>query len=309
MRILFAGTPEFAATHLQALLSAQYPIFAVYTQPDRPAGRGHKLTPSPVKVLAQDYGLPVYQPHSLRQTEAQLELESLRPDLILVVAYGLLLPQAVLDVPRLGCINSHASLLPRWRGAAPIQRAIEAGDTHTGISVMQMEADLDTGPVLLSASLPIAPDETGGSLHDKLARLGARTLVKAVDALVAGDLIAHRQDDAEATYAHKLSKEKARLDWSRPALELERCIRAFNPWPACHVKLSGQLSKVLDARVVSGEGRPGQILGADREGVIVACGCDALLLTCLQLPGARALPFADLWNSRRDLFVPGQVLE
>ncbi len=229
LRIVFAGTPEFAAEHLKALLDTPHRIVAVYTQPDRPAGRGQKLMPSAVKSLALEHGLPVMQPQSLRNAEAQAELAALRADLMVVVAYGLILPQAVLDIPRLGCINSHASLLPRWRGAAPIQRAVEAGDAESGVTVMQMEAGLDTGPMLLKVSTPISAADTGGSLHDRLAALGPKAVVEAIAGLAAGTLHGEVQDDALATYAHKLNKDEARLDWSRPAVELERQVRAFTP--------------------------------------------------------------------------------
>ena len=229
LRIVFAGTPDFAAAHLQALLQAGLNIVAVYSQPDRPAGRGHKLTPSAVKQLAVQHELPVYQPQTLRAPEAQAELAALQPDLLVVVAYGLILPQAVLDIPRLGCINSHASLLPRWRGAAPIQRAIEAGDAETGVTVMQMEAGLDTGPMLLKTQTPILPEDTGGSLHDRLAELGPPAVLQAIAGLAAGTLQGEVQDDSLATYAHKLGKADARIDWSRPASELALMIRAFNP--------------------------------------------------------------------------------
>jgi len=240
LRIVFAGTPEFAAEHLKALLDSPHEIVAVYTQPDRPAGRGQKLMPSPVKQLAAQHGLPVLQPPTLRAPEAQAELAALQPDLMVVVAYGLILPQAVLDIPRLGCINSHASLLPRWRGAAPIQRAVQAGDAESGVTVMQMEAGLDTGPMLLKVSTPISAEDTGGSLHDRLARLGPPAVVEAIAGLAAGTLKGEVQNDALATYAHKLSKDEAKLDWSRPAVELERAVRAFDPWPVCHTTLNGE---------------------------------------------------------------------
>jgi len=308
MRIVFAGTPEFAAQHLEALLQAGYQVVAVYTQPDRPAGRGQKLMPSPVKQLALQHGLPVMQPATLRDAEAQHALAALQPDLMVVVAYGLILPQAVLDTPRLGCINSHASLLPRWRGAAPIQRAIEAGDSESGVTVMQMEAGLDTGPMLLKVSTPIGPSDTGGSLHDRLAALGAQAVVEAVARLQAGALPGERQDDTLATYAHKLSKDEARLDWQRPAAELERLVRAFNPWPICHSSLAGDVLKVHAARLVPGQGEPGRILAVGKDGLTVACGTGALQLTRLQLPGGKPLDFADLYNSRREQFAPGQVL-
>ena len=308
MRIVFAGTPEFAAQHLAALLAAGLPVVAVYTQPDRPAGRGHKLMPSAVKQLALQHGIAVYQPQSLRDPQAQAELAALKADLLVVVAYGLILPQAVLDIPRLGCINSHASLLPRWRGAAPIQRAIEAGDQQSGVTVMRMEAGLDTGPMLLKVSTPISATDTGGSLHDRLAELGSAAVVEAVSQLAAGQLPGEAQDDSLATYAHKLNKDEARLDWSRPAVELERLIRAFNPWPLCHSSLNGEPLKVHAAQLGDGHGQPGSILAADKNGLSVACGPGALRLTRLQLPGGKPLNFTDLYNSRRELFAIGQVL-
>jgi methionyl-tRNA formyltransferase len=308
LRIVFAGTPEFAARHLHALLRVGYSIAAVYTQPDRPAGRGQKLAMSPVKQLAESHNIPVYQPQTLRNADAQAELAALKPDLLIVVAYGLILPQAVLDIPRLGCINSHASLLPRWRGAAPIQRAIEAGDTETGVTVMRMEAGLDTGPMLSKVSTPITAEDTGGSLHDRLALLGAEAVVEAIPALAAGTLPDKLQDDALATYAHKLNKEEAKLDWSRPAVDLERLIRAFNPWPLCHSTLAGEGVKIYAATVVDGNGQPGEILEASREGLRVACGEGALLLTRIQFPGGKPLAFADLFNARRERFAEGQVL-
>ena len=308
MRIIFAGTPEFAAQHLQALLDAGRQVVAVYTQPDRPAGRGQKLMPSPVKQLALQHGLPVYQPQTLRDPAAQSELAALQPDLMVVVAYGLILPQVVLDTPRLGCINSHASLLPRWRGAAPIQRAIEAGDASSGVTVMQMEAGLDTGPMLLKVSTTITAEDTGGSLHDRLATLGSAAVVEAVGKLAAGELQGEVQDNSLATYAHKLNKDEARLDWSRPAVELERLIRAFNPWPICHSTLNGDALKVHAAQLGEGSGQPGTILAADKTGLTVACGQGALRLTRLQLPGGKPLSFTDLYNSRREKFAPGLVL-
>lgn len=308
MRIVFAGTPEFAAQHLQALLDAGREVIAVYTQPDRPAGRGQKLMPSPVKQLALQHGIAVYQPQTLRDPSAQAELAALKPELMVVVAYGLILPQVVLDTPRLGCINSHASLLPRWRGAAPIQRAIQAGDASSGVTVMQMEAGLDTGPMLLKVSTTITAEDTGGSLHDRLALLGSAAVVEAVAKLAAGELRGEVQDDTLATYAHKLNKDEARLDWSLPAVELERLIRAFNPWPLCHSTLNGDALKIHAAQLGEGSGQPGSILAADKSGLTVACGQGALRLTRLQLPGGKPLNFADLYNSRREQFAAGLVL-
>ncbi len=308
MRIVFAGTPEFAAEHLKALLASDYEVVAVYTQPDRPAGRGQKLMPSPVKQLALEHGLTVLQPHSLRNEDAQAELAALKPDLMVVVAYGLILPQVVLDIPRLGCINSHASLLPRWRGAAPIQRAVQAGDGESGVTVMRMEAGLDTGPMLLKVSTPISAQDTGGSLHDRLAEMGPPAVIQAIDGLAAGTLQGEVQDDALATYAHKLNKDEARIDWSQPAEVLERLVRAFFPWPICHSTLNGEAVKVLAADVAPGQGAPGTILAASKEGLVVACGEQALRLTRLQLPGGKPLNFSDLFNSRREKFAVGTVL-
>ena len=309
LRIIFAGTPEFAAAHLQALLQAGLNIVAVYSQPDRPAGRGHRLTPSAVKQLALQHDLPVYQPQTLRAPEAQTELAALQADLMVVVAYGLILPQAVLDMPRLGCINSHASLLPRWRGAAPIQRAIEAGDSETGVTVMQMEAGLDTGPMLLKSHTPIQDSDTGGSLHDRLAELGPPAVLQAIEGLAAGSLQGEIQDDSLATYAHKLGKADARIDWARPASELALMIRAFNPWPLAHALWQNQPLKVWSADVEDGSGQPGEILDCSKQGLLVACGDRALRLTRLQLPGGKALAFADLYNARRDQFAAGQLLD
>ncbi len=308
LRIVFAGTPEFAARHLQALLDSEHSVVAVYTQPDRPAGRGQKLTPSAVKQLALKHDLPVLQPENLRSAEAQQELADFNADLMVVVAYGLILPQVVLDTPRLGCINSHASLLPRWRGAAPIQRAIEAGDAESGITVMQMEAGLDTGPMLLKVSTPILASDTGGSLHDRLATLGPDAVLNAIQGLLDGSLTPEKQLDGLATYAHKLNKQAALIDWQRPAAALDCQIRAMHPWPICHTSLAGENLKIHVAEPAEGQGQPGEILSAEREGLLVACGEQALRLTHLQLPNARALAFSDVLNSKKDLFQPGQVL-
>ncbi|NLU11871.1 MAG: methionyl-tRNA formyltransferase [Gammaproteobacteria bacterium] len=308
LRIVFAGTPEFAASHLQALLDSEHSVIAVYTQPDRPAGRGQKLTPSPVKQLASKHNIPVLQPLNLRSTEAQQELAAFNADLMVVVAYGLILPQAVLDSPRLGCINSHASLLPRWRGAAPIQRAIEAGDTESGITVMQMEAGLDTGPMLLKVKTPILATDTAGSLHDRLAMLGPDAVLQAIQGLADGSINAEKQLEGLATYAHKLNKQAALIDWQRPAAALDCQIRAMHPWPVAHTTLAGETLKIHTAQVSEGHGQPGEILSAEREGLLVACGEQALRLTHLQLPNGKALAFSDLLNSKKDLFQTGQVL-
>lgn len=308
LRIVFAGTPEFAAAHLCALLKARLNVVAVYTQPDRPAGRGHKLAMSAVKQLAVQHELPVYQPATLRDEAAQGELAALNPDLMVVVAYGLILPQSVLDIPRLGCINSHASLLPRWRGAAPIQRAIEAGDTESGVTVMRMEAGLDTGPMLLKAATPINVDDTGGSLHDRLATIGPGAVIQAIEGLAAGTLQGENQDNSLATYAHKLGKTDARVDWGRSATELACLIRAFNPWPLAHARWQDQPLKIWAAQVEEGQGQPGEVLACDKAGLLVACGAGALRLTRLQLPGGKPLAFSDLYNARREQFAPGLIL-
>ncbi|AUZ79366.1 MULTISPECIES: methionyl-tRNA formyltransferase [Aeromonas] len=310
LKLIFAGTPDFAARHLAALLSSGHEVVAVYTQPDKPAGRGQKLTASPVKELALAHDLPVYQPASLRNEAAQAELAALGADLMVVVAYGLILPKAVLDTPRLGCINVHGSLLPRWRGAAPIQRSIWAGDAETGVTIMQMDVGLDTGAMIRKVTCPIASDETSASLYDKLAGLGPQALVDTLDAMAAGDTAAEPQDDALANYAEKLSKEEARIDWSMDAVAIERCIRAFNPWPISWFEVAGQTVKVWQAEVVAQDhGQAvGTLLKADKQGIEVATGQGVLRLLTLQPPGKKAMSVSDLLNSRRDWFEPGTQL-
>lgn len=310
LKLIFAGTPDFAARHLAALLSSGHEVVAVYTQPDKPAGRGQKLTASPVKELALAHDLPVYQPASLRNEAAQAELAALGADLMVVVAYGLILPKAVLDTPRLGCINVHGSLLPRWRGAAPIQRSIWAGDAETGVTIMQMDVGLDTGAMIRKVTCPIASDETSASLYDKLAGLGPQALVDTLDAMAAGDTAAEPQDDALAYYAEKLSKEEARIDWSMDAVAIERCIRAFNPWPISWFDVAGQTVKVWQAEVVAQDHgqAAGTLLKADKQGIEVATGQGVLRLLTLQPPGKKAMSVSDLLNSRRDWFEPGTQL-
>ncbi|WP_421164133.1 methionyl-tRNA formyltransferase [Aeromonas dhakensis] len=310
LKLIFAGTPDFAARHLAALLSSDHEVVAVYTQPDKPAGRGQKLTASPVKVLALAHDLPVYQPASLRKEEAQAELAALGADLMVVVAYGLILPKVVLDTPRLGCINVHGSLLPRWRGAAPIQRSIWAGDAETGVTIMQMDVGLDTGAMIRKMSCPIAADETSASLYDKLAELGPQALVDTINAMAAGDTAAEAQDDALANYAEKLSKEEARIDWSMEAVAIERCIRAFNPWPISWFEVADQTVKVWQAEVITQDHgqRAGTLLKADKQGIDVATGKGVLRLLTLQPPGKKAMSVTDLLNSRRDWFEPGTQL-
>ena len=289
MKLIFAGTPEFAAQALATLITAGHQLALVLTQPDRPSGRGMVLRPSPVKALALEHGIEVFQPPTLRDAAAQARLQAVGADAMIVAAYGLILPQAVLDLPRFGCINIHASLLPRWRGAAPIQRAILAGDAESGVCIMQMEAGLDTGPVLLSAALPIAADETAGSLHDRLAELGAGLIVAALEKL---PLAPTPQADCGVTYAAKIEKSEAMLDWNQSAQQLARQVRAFNPFPGALATL-GQLSvKVWRASAEAGEGSPGTILASDRAGILVACGEGALRLTELQKAGGKRLSAA-----------------
>lgn len=310
LKLIFAGTPDFAARHLAALLSSDHEVVAVYTQPDKPAGRGQKLTASPVKELALAHNLPVYQPASLRNEAAQAELTALDADLMVVVAYGLILPKVVLDTPRLGCINVHGSLLPRWRGAAPIQRSIWAGDSETGVTIMQMDVGLDTGAMIRKVTCPIALDETSTSLYDKLAELGPQALVETVNAMAAGEAQAEQQDDALANYAQKLSKEEARIDWSMDATAIERCIRAFNPWPISWFEVAEQTIKVWQAEVLEQEHgqTAGTLLKADKQGIDVATGKGVLRLLTLQPPGKKAMSVSDLLNSRRDWFEPGTQL-
>lgn len=305
MRIVFAGTPEFAVSSLRAA-ARHHEVVAVYTQPDRPAGRGRGLAPSPVKLEAVARGIPVYQPESLKDEAAQQQLRDLQPDLMVVVAYGLILPKAVLAIPTHGCWNVHASLLPRWRGAAPIQRAIQAGDAKTGVCLMQMEAGLDTGPVLLHQELPIAATDTGGQLHDRLAELGAQVLSDGLGLLRAGiKPVARPQPEQGVTYAHKLDKVEARLDWALDAGALARTVRAFNPWPIAEASLAGERVRIHGAVALDlAHGQaPGTVLAASRDGIDIACGQGALRLRVLQREGGKAITAADYLNARRDLRV------
>ena len=306
MRIVFAGTPAFAVPSLRAA-NLQGEVIAVYTQPDRPAGRGRGLTPSPVKLEAIQRGIPVLQPETLKRAESQQALRDMAPDLLVVVAYGLILPRAVLEIPRFGCWNVHASLLPRWRGAAPIQRAIEAGDSETGVCLMQMEAGLDTGPVLLAQATPIGPEETGGQLHDRLAELGAGVLADGL-ALRRADVLPRpwKQPEAGVTYAHKLDKHEARLDWNESAPALARKVRAFEPWPVAEATVAGERLRIHGAVALElAHGfAPGTLLAAGKQGLDIACGQGALRLRVVQREGGKAITAADYVNARRDLTLP-----
>lgn len=308
LRIIFAGTPDFAARHLAALLDSPHQVIAVYTQPDRPAGRGQQLQQSPVKQLALQHDIPVYQPKSLKKAAAQQELAAFNADLMVVVAYGLILPQAVLDAPRLGCINVHGSLLPRWRGAAPIQRAIWAGDAESGVTIMQMDIGLDTGAMLSKVSTPIAADETSTSLYDKLAVTGPVALVDALANLETLQAQAQPQQDELANYAEKLSKEEALLDFTKPAIALEREIRAFNPWPMSYLQLGTQQLKIWRAVTELGSGKPGQVLRVDKKGIAIQTSDGVLVITELQPAGKKAMKVVDFLNGRADWFQPGQML-
>ena len=310
LRIIFAGTPDFAARHLDALLTSGHQIVGVFTQPDRPAGRGKQLMPGPVKVLAETHGLPVFQPASLRPEENQKLVADLNADVMVVVAYGLILPKAVLDMPRLGCVNVHGSLLPRWRGAAPIQRALWAGDAETGVTIMKMDVGLDTGDMLYKLACPITAEDTSATLYDKLADLGPQGLIETLQQLADNTATPEVQDEAQVTYAEKLSKEEARIDWSLSAAQLERCIRAFNPWPMSWLMIDEQPVKVWKASVINGNAsaEPGTIIDASKNGIQVATGEGILNLESLQPAGKKAMSAQDLLNSRREWFIPGNRL-
>ena len=306
-RIIFAGTPEFAAKHLDAMIQHGFTPVAVYTQPDRPAGRGRQLQASPVKQLAVAHDIPCYQPLSLKDTENQDEFARLQPDLMIVVAYGLILPQAILDIPRLGCINVHASLLPRWRGAAPIQRAIEAGDQDTGVTIMQMDAGLDTGDMLHKKIVPIAPTDTSASLHDKLAASGGQALIEVLPDILTGNTQPEVQDEQLVTYANKMTKEEGLINWSDNAATIDQRIRAFTPWPGAQaelndlrVKISARLSDGNDSAVA-----PGTIIQHVDSGVLVQCGQGVLVVEKIQFPGKRMTDVSALLNSHQDSLAVG----
>ena len=310
MKIIFAGTPEFAACALKALLPTEHEIVAVYTQPDRPAGRGKKLRPSPVKQLALDANIEVFQPQTLKDDAVVAQLESHQADIMVVVAYGLILPQRVLDVPPLGCVNIHASLLPRWRGAAPIQRAVLAGDKESGITIIQMDKGLDTGDMLHRVSCDIAENETGASLHDKLAGLGGQAIVQALQMIDNKTTTAQTQDDSLACYAAKLSKDEAWLDWQQSAVELDRVIRAFNSWPVARTVWNGQMVMVWQAQVIveqsNNKASPGIVISVNESGIAVATGEGVLLLETLQFAGGKPLAVKDIIKSKN--ISPGDVL-
>ncbi len=304
MRVIFAGTPEFAAAALRAIAAAGHEIILVLTQPDRPAGRGLSLQASPVKKVAQEMGVEVFQPSTLKEALVQERIRALAAEVMVVAAYGLILPQAVLDMPRFGCLNIHASLLPRWRGAAPIQRAIEAGDPETGVCIMQMEAGLDTGPVLLSEATPIDLFDTAASLHDRLAEIGARLVVDALGKLPL-PAVAQLQDGV--SYARKIEKSEALVDWRQPAREVHRHIRAFNPFPGAQAVLSGGAVKLWQAELTDASGVPGEIVAADRNGIVVACGTGAVRLTELQKAGGKRLSTGQFLAGHA--LAPGVVFE
>jgi methionyl-tRNA formyltransferase len=302
LRIAFAGTPQFALPALRALLASTHSVVGVLTQPDRPAGRGQLLRASPVKLLAQDAHLPVAQPPTLKTEDSRQELVRWAPDVLVVVAYGLILPTAVLALPRLGCVNIHGSLLPRWRGAAPIQRAILAGDAETGVTIMQMDAGLDTGPILLERRMHIGSDDTAGDLHDALSELGAAALIEALDGVAAGTLHGRAQPAEGACYAPKIEKSEAPLDWSASAIRLDRQVRAFNPWPVAETRLAGESLRVLQARVAQPSGveaTPGTLLGIADDGLRVACGDGVLAVRELQRAGKRPVSARDFANAVR----------
>jgi len=309
MKIIFAGTPPFAAVALEALLQSSHEVIAVYTQPDRPSGRGLKITESAVKQVARQHGLPIFQPASLKNEAEQQALQNLNADVMVVAAYGMLLPSAVLHLPRLGCVNIHPSLLPRWRGAAPIQRTIFAGDTETGVTIMQMDEGLDTGPVLLQQSCSVAADDTSQTLHDKLAQQGAKALLETLHLLETEKIKPVPQDHALTTYANKISKEEALIDWLQPAIELEHEVRAFNPWPVAYTSWQGENLRIWMAKALPNTSKttePRMLLHAGSDGIDVATGNGILRLLKLQLPGGKILSAADFYNAKRDLLVIGQ---
>lgn len=315
LRVIFAGTPDFAATSLAALIHSQHEIIAVYTQPDRPAGRGRKLHTSPVKNLALEHHIPVLQPQNFKEVETCNKLSDLNADIMIVAAYGLILPQNILDTPRLGCLNIHASLLPRWRGAAPIQRAIAAGDKESGISIMQMDAGLDTGDILRLDRCEIYADETGGSLHDRLAELGATSLLSCLDDVITDKIKPQKQDNSAAVYAHKLNKQEAEIDWSNSAVQIQRLIRAFNPWPVTFTHLNNKTLRLWSAEAISAtptletsNAIAGTVIHCDKNDIEVICGEGVLRLLKLQAAGSKAMDVNVFLNGHAKLISAGTVL-
>jgi methionyl-tRNA formyltransferase len=308
LRVVFAGTPDFAAKHLAALLQSEHEIVGVYSQPDRPAGRGKKLKASEVKQRALEHNLPVFQPENFKSQQDKDQLAELNADIMVVVAYGLLLPKDVLDTPKLGCINVHGSILPRWRGAAPIQRAIWAGDKQTGVTIMQMDEGLDTGDMISIATCDIESTDTSASLYCKLADLGPIALIDTLADIANGKAFAKKQDDALANYAKKLSKDEANIDWQMPAEQIERNIRAFNPWPICFTQLQGNTVKIHSAEVVAMSGQAGTVLAVDKTGITVATGSNALKITQLQPQGKKPMAVKDFLNGRADWVATGSVI-
>jgi len=310
LNIIFAGTPEFAAKHLEQLIAEGYNIIACYTQPDRPAGRGKKLQPSAVKQVALEHGIPVCQPASLKADDALSELAQWNADLMIVVAYGLLLPKAALDTPKHGCINVHGSILPKWRGAAPIQRAVLEGDVETGVTIMQMDVGLDTGDMLFVETCEISETDTSGSVYEKLQEIGPGALLKTVDDIATGSINPIKQDDALATYAHKLTKQEAAIDWTDSSVNIERKIRGYQPWPVAYTEFSGNTVKVWQASVSeTPTGRPaGEIISSDKSGIQIATGEGSITITSLQPQGKKAMSAADFINGRADWVAPGSQL-
>lgn len=311
LRIIFAGTPDFAAISLNALIESEHEVVAVYSQPDRPAGRGRKLRASPVKEVALKHNIPVYQPDNLKDLDAQQELRSLNADVMVVAAYGLLLPQAVLDIPKFGCLNIHASLLPRWRGAAPIQRAIAAGDKESGISIMQMNAGLDTGDILQLSPCPITGQDSGGSLHDKLAEIGASAILETLDNVANHSLNPVAQNDTLATYAHKLDKKEAQINWQNSATEIERLVRAFNPWPVAYTRHEDKTLRIWKAQVLELDSKEpaGTVISCDKKGIDVSCGEGTLRILNLQPSGSKAMDVAAFMNGHAKQLPVGTVFQ
>ena len=310
LRIIFAGTPDFAASALIALIASAHEVVVVYTQPDRPAGRGRKLRASPVKEVALKHNIPVLQPDNLKEAETQDELRAFNADVMVVAAYGLILPQVVLDIPRLGCLNIHASLLPRWRGAAPIQRAIAAGDNESGITIMQMNAGLDTGDILQLTSCPITDKDSGGDLHDRLAEIGAKAILETLKDLDSHNTKPIKQDDSLATYAHKLDKKEAIISWQNSATDIERLIRAFNPWPVAFTYLNDKTLRIWQAQALieNSELQAGTVIRCDKKGIDISCGEGAIRLLKLQPSGSKAMDVASFMNGHAKQLPVGSML-